>query len=240
MIRKGMIEKIYASASMQRWIDHIRPIEFTEIDKQAHKMTIAYVIAKYEELEKNRKEVDWLKLIEGGLFELLERVVLTDIKPSIFTKIKKKHGHVLNKLVLENVSDAIEGTEGFRKRFETYLADPEEGAFEKRILKAAHDLSTYWEFRTIYGLNKHLYGIEATRARIESEIERHLDLPGVRKIMACEKSSGFIDLCGQLRFQQRWAQTQRIPKTSVLGHLLIVAILSYLCSLEFGACRERL
>jgi putative hydrolases of HD superfamily len=45
---------------------------------------------------------------------------------------------------------------------------------------------------------------------------------------------------GQLRFQQRWAQTPRIPETSVLGHMLVVAMLSYLCSIEVGACDRRL
>jgi len=49
----------------------------------------------------------------------------------------------------------------------------------------------------------------------------------------------FIDLCGQLRFQSRWAHLHRIPKTSVLGHSLYVAILSYLFSLEIKACPRR-
>ncbi len=82
MIQKELIEKIYVAASMQRWMDHIRPVEFTELDKQAHKMTIAFVIAKYEELINGKGRLDWIKLIEGGFFEFLQRVVLTDIKPS--------------------------------------------------------------------------------------------------------------------------------------------------------------
>jgi putative hydrolase of HD superfamily len=49
-----------------------------------------------------------------------------------------------------------------------------------------------------------------------------------------------MDLVGQLRFQQRWAQTPRIPETSVLGHMLIVAMLSYLCNVELEACDKRL
>ena len=62
----------------------------------------------------------------------------------------------------------------------------------------------------------------------------------MQKISLRKKSFGFIDLCGQLRFQQRWAQSPRVPKTSVLGHMLIVAILSYLCSVEIGACGKRI
>ncbi len=240
MIQKELIEKIYVAASMQRWMDHIRPVEFTELDKQAHKMMIAFVIAKYEEGIQGKGRLDWIKLIEGGLFEFLQRVVLTDIKPPIFNRIRSKHGDVLNRLMLENLSGSMEGVEGLRTRFETYLMDPGEAFFEKRILRAAHDLATYWEFRMIYELNQNIYGIDGTKKRIENEVEVHYNLTGVQQIVLYKKSQGFIDLCGQLRFQQRWAQTPRVPKTSVLGHMLIVAILSYLLSLEITTCKERL
>ena len=240
MIQKELIEKIYVAASMQRWLDHIRPVEFTELDKQAHKMIIAFVIGKVEEGIHGKGRLDWIKLIEGGLFEFLQRVVLTDIKPPIFNRIKTKHGDVLNKLMLENLSRTMEGTEGLKTRFEDYLTNPGEASFEKRILKAAHDLATLWEFRMIYELNQNIYGIDGTKERIENEVEAHYSLAGVQQIVLYKKSQGFIDLCGQLRFQQRWAQTQRIPKTSVLGHMLIVALLSYLLSLEITTCRERL
>ena len=45
---------------------------------------------------------------------------------------------------------------------------------------------------------------------------------------------------GQLTFQRRWAQTPRIPQTSVLGHLLFVALVSWMVSHEVGVCPRRL
>ena len=46
MIRKSLISLIYEAVSIQRWNDHIRPwVGFTELDKQAHKMFYAYVLA---------------------------------------------------------------------------------------------------------------------------------------------------------------------------------------------------
>ena len=86
--------------------------------------------------------------------------------------------------------------------------------------------------RSVYNLTPFIYGIEQTKEELENQIEDHYDLLGVQKLLLGKKAFGFIDFCGQLRFQQRWAQTPRIPKTSVLGHMLIVAMLSYLCSLE--------
>lgn len=61
MIKKSLISLMYEAASIQRWNDHIRPwTGFTELDKQAHKMFYAYVLAKCE-----GESVNMIKLIEG-------------------------------------------------------------------------------------------------------------------------------------------------------------------------------
>ena len=46
VIRKELLELLFEAASIQRWNDHIRPEHFTELDKQAHKMIYAYILAK--------------------------------------------------------------------------------------------------------------------------------------------------------------------------------------------------
>ena len=239
-MRKGLIEKFYEAASIQRWNDHVRPFELTELDKQAHKMIIAYVLAKCEETERG-KTVDWLRLIEGGLFEFLQRVLLTDLKPPVFHRLMQTKSKELNEWVLHQLDSDISAVPGgFRERFIDYFEDEGHSVLERRILRAAHYLATQWEFNIIYNLTPFIYGIEDTKAELENQIEDHYDLLGVQKLMLGKKSFGFIDFCGQLRFQQRWAQTPRIPKTSVLGHMLIVAMLSYLCSLEMQACPRRI
>ncbi|MES0342458.1 MAG: HD domain-containing protein, partial [Candidatus Humimicrobiaceae bacterium] len=50
----------------------------------------------------------------------------------------------------------------------------------------------------------------------------------------------FVAIAGQLRFQQRWSHLYRIPKTSVLGHMLIVAMFSYLFSYRLGLDEKNL
>ncbi len=240
MLTKGLLDKLYEAASIQRWNDHVRPVEFTELDKQAHKMILAYVLGKLEELE-GRAEIDWLKLIEGGIFEFFPRIILTDIKAPVFHKLMSRKGKEINTLVLKKVEPDLEGVEsGFAERFKRYLFDSSYAPFERRILKAAHYLATNWEFQIIYNTAPFVYGIDKTKEEIENQIEDHYDLIGVQKISLRKKSFGFIDLCAQLRFQQRWAHSQRIPKTSVLGHMLIVAVMSYFCSLEMGACPRRM
>jgi putative hydrolase of HD superfamily len=241
MIGKGIIERFYEAASIQRWNDHARPLELTELGKQAHKMVIAYVLARCEETERQVK-IDWRYLIEGGLFEFLHRVILTDIKPPVFHQMMRQKGKELNQWVMGQLESDIRMIPGdFKGKFYRYFfTEPAEGQIERRILKAAHYLATKWEFRLISNMNQCVYGIEKTRAEIEAEIEDYYDLAGVQKLLLDKKLSGFVDLCGQLRFQQRWAQSPRIPKTSVLDHMLIVALFSYLCSVELGAGEKRL
>jgi len=239
MITKGLLDNLYEAASIQRWIDHVRPVEFTELDKQAHKMILAYVLGQLEESER-RAEIDWIKLIEGGIFEFFPRVILTDIKAPVFHKLMSEKGREINTLVLKKVEkdfQCIGG--GFGDKFKQYLFDNNYARFEKRLLKAAHYLATNWEFQIIYNTAPFVYGIDKTKEEIENQIEDHYDLIGVQKISLRKKSFGFIDLCAQLRFQQRWAHSQRVPKTSVLGHMLIVAMMSYFCSIQIGACPKR-
>lgn len=239
MIEK-LIERFFEAASMQRWNDHIRPVELTELDKQAHKMVIAYVIAKIE--EDKGSNVNWLDLIEGFIFEFLQRVVLTDIKPPVFHKIMDEKGDELNKHVLRVLSEDINDLTNpeFKEKFKKYLFEPHTTS-ERKILRAAHYLATNWEFKIIYHAAPFIYGIEKRKEDIENQIEDHYDLIGVQKILLGKKSFGFIDLCGQLRFQKRWAHSPRIPETSVLGHMLFVAMISYLCTMEMeiSPCEKR-
>ena len=239
MIKKGLIDRLFEAASIQRWNDHVRPVEFTELDKQAHKSIIAYVLGKLEEYER-QVTIDWRKLIEGAMFEFLQRVIMTDIKPPVFHKMMSEKGDQINDVVLRKLHDDIITVKGdFAGKLEKYLFNKDYSRFEKRLLRAAHYLATNWEFQIIYHTAPFVYGIDKTKEEIENQIEDHYDLIGVQKISLRKKSFGFIDLCGQLRFQQRWAQSPRIPKTSVLGHMLIVAMLSYLCSVEIDACDKR-
>ena len=242
MINDDLIIKFYDCATIQRWNDHVRPVEFTELDKQAHKMIIAYVLAKFEETYSSNK-INWIKLIEGGIFELLQRAVLTDIKSPVFHQMMKRNKEDIDQFVIDKITaDCFNKNKksAFIKNLADYFYDREYAKREKRILKAAHYLASNWEFKIIYNVAPFIYGVEATKNLIEQEIEDHYDLVGVQRIMLGKKSYGFIDLCGQLRFQSRWAQSPRIPRTSVLGHMMVVASIAYLCSVEIQACPKRI
>ncbi|MDR0486025.1 MAG: HD domain-containing protein [Elusimicrobiota bacterium] len=239
MITKDLILRIFSAANILRWNDHIRPLDFFELDKQSHKMIIAFITAKFE--EENGSQIDWIKLIEGGIFEFFHRIMLTDLKPEVFHELMSKKKKEINAWVLNILDKEIEPLGcGIKDRIAAYLSDDEYAKTEKRILSAAHCMATKWEFGIIYPWNSMLYGIEQTKREIDDTIASFDDLSGIRKLVINRKYYGFLDLCGQLRFQQRWAQSFRIPKTTVLGHMLTVALFSYIFSLQTGVSSARL
>ena len=236
MINPKIIDYIFSSASIQRWNDYPRMVELVELDKQAHKFIIAYFIAKFE------KDINYTHLIEAGIFEFLRRVVVTDIRPDVFRNALQKRAKEINSWVITNLKDSLENIDNgiFLQKFEDYLNNPNIYKKERFILKAASYLSTKWEFSIVYQTSAFLSDIENVKKSVEEEIEDYYELIGVRKIALNKKLAKIVDLSGRLRFQKRWAQTPRVPETSVLGHMLTVAVFSYFYSLEVNACDKRL
>ncbi|MGJ0333550.1 HD domain-containing protein [Aliarcobacter cryaerophilus] len=236
MINPKIIEYIFSSASIQRWNDYPRMVDLVELDKQAHKFIIAYFIAKLED------DINFTHLIEAGIFEFLRRVVVTDIRPDVFRKALQQKSKDINTWVVGKLKSSIENIENgnFLQKFEEFLNDPNMYKKERFILKAASYLSTKWEFSIVYQTSQFLSDIEEVKKAVDAEIEDYYELIGVRKIALNKKLAKIVDLSGRLRFQKRWAQTPRIPETSVLGHMLTVALFSYFYSLEVKACDKRL
>ena len=237
MISKELLELIFAGADIERWNDHFHPHKgFTELDKQAHKVFYMYVLQKFE----RPGRVNLRLLIEGCMFEYFHRVILTDIKPPVFHKLMAEKGGQINRYVLEKIAGECKGIgDGFYEKFERYLFDPEYAENEKHIINAAHYLATAWEFDIVYPMSQKLYGIENVKEEIEAQVARYFDFGFMSCYFVDSNTKNFLSLAGQLRLQQRWAQCPRIPETSVMGHMLIVAMFSYLFTIEAGGCEAR-
>jgi len=233
----NLIYNMFDAANMRRWNDHLRPADLTELDKQAHKMVIAWVLAKFEKSEKKSK-IDWRRLIEHAMFSFIRRTILTDLKPQLFHRVVIEKEKEMNDFVLREFDARVpEAEKKFRERFESYLKKKTMSK-EDRILKAAHYLATSWEFKLVYNANPTMFGIDRTKAEIEKQIKEYADVSGVVKLFFGKDAFDFIDLCGQLRFQQRWARVPRIPQTTVLGHMLMVANMTYLHDVDMRADDE--
>jgi putative hydrolases of HD superfamily len=240
MLRKSLVMKLFDAFSIGRWNDQIRPIDLVEMDKTAHKMAIAYCLARYEEDEGHA--VAWHDLVRGGVFELLRRVVLSDIKSPVYRKIRAEHPEVYRQLsewVFRQLDPVVTDPE-IKADLKRHLVDDDllDGR-SRRILDAAHFFASLWEFRMLQRFNPDSSQTTRIDRLMTAEIEPHLELAGIRKLVSRHPVADFVDLFGQLRFQVRWGQTPRIPQTSVLGHSMMVASLTYFLCREVRACDRR-
>ena len=225
-----LIYRFFDAVNMHRWNDHMRPLDLTEVDKQSHKAAIAWVLGQYEEYE-NGTSLDWRRLIEHGLFSFLKRTVLTDLKPQLLHRMEEERFDEVNDYVIGEVRKEIPDLEpSFMERFEAYLRGPQD-TLEDEIISAAHYMATNWEFNILYDMNKRSFGIEQTKTTLAMELSRYTHILGVKRLIETQ-SMTFVDLIGQLRFQQRWTRIPRMPQTTVLGHSLMVAIMTYLHDLD--------
>ncbi len=251
-IRKSLLQLVFSGAYMKRWNDKLRPMELAEVDKQGHKMLVAWLLYTVagKDLPLDQRLALGKKIIEGGLFEYFYRLVITDIKPPVFYKIKENPAHYaqLSAWVSEELkSIVLPLDEVFWARFEDWLEgqiNPSPAPdLARDILEAAHAYASYWEFSIIRPLNPFDEEMEGIERSFIDKLSTLQAVPGVQHLLPVSKSPHALGriatLCGQLRFQTRWSQVPRIPETSVLGHVFMVAAYAYFFSLTQGACRAR-
>ena len=249
-VRKSLLQLLFAGSFMKRWNDKHRSMDLVEVDKQAHKMMVAWMLYERNSVHLSQPEklALGLEIVEGGLFEYLYRLVITDIKPPVFYKIKANPDHYaqLTAWVLGQLEPRVrELGDDLWGRLAAYLAVPESDAPARRILDAAHLYASGWEYSLIKRDNPwddELLDIESS---FTGGLARFADLSGVPDLadglFAGKKTAlgHFARLLGQLRFQTRWSQTPRIPETSVLGHMFLVGAYAYFFSLAVDACPAR-
>lgn len=248
-IRKSLLQFIFSGADMRRWNDKLRHTELFELDKQAHKMIVAFLLWQQNSrgLPAEEQRRIGLEIIEGGIFDYFYRLIITDIKPPVFYRIKanKEHYEQLTDWVLKELEPRIRPLdEDFWKRLVTYHRRPHESrnTLSDRILSAAHLYASRWEFSLIEPLNFFDEEMKEIGPSFNKSLLDLSDIAGVGELVAMPPATALArmaNLSGQLRFQIRWAQTPRVPATSVLGHMFIVAVYAYLFSLYLGACEQR-
>jgi putative hydrolase of HD superfamily len=244
LVRKSLLQLIFSGAYLLRWNDKLRPSELLEIDKQAHKMLVACIL--WNESARalpgaGRRELA-AEIIEGGLFDYFYRLVITDIKPPVFYRIREnpEHYRKLTDYVLARLEPPLSPLGPFWERCRAWHRAEEEDTLARRILSAAHLFASRWEFALLKPLNCFDDEMEDIAGSFEDRLTSFRDLAGAEALLSPGTAlAGLANHCGRLRFQIRWSQAPRIPATSVLGHMFVVAALAYFFSLSVGACRAR-
>ena len=247
-MEKTLALKIFEGFSIQRWNDLVRPFELVEMDKAGEKMVIAYILAKYE--EHKGKKINWSWMIYASLFDLLKKIALCDIKAPVQQMLKKEFPDEymrLNEWVLNQYRQLITDDDLF-SRFTIYVGQkagsfsiPEDLQHTVHVYQAAHKYSTMRELEMLSPVNEK-ERISDIDFQLKNEIQPYLDLEGLQKFITHQKEFNFLLKIEQLRFQTRWNQTPRVPKTSVLGHCFFVAIMTLLLGRESNPhmCERRI
>ncbi|WP_104690034.1 HD domain-containing protein [Helicobacter felis] len=221
-----LLKRLFIAASIRRWNDQACPVEFSELDKQAHKAMVVILLAKHA-----RESVNYSRLITYFFYEFLNRVVLTDIKPPIYYKLLETHRQALADYVQRELQEELRGYALFND-LHAYLCHPPQD-LEFTLLRAAHHYVSAWEFSLIYDSNPRMYGVQEIKDSLDNALLQdgeHLSQVPHLKLLA--------SMFAQLRFQKRWSQTPRVPPTSVLGHALYVALCAFLLSFDLNACES--
>ena len=240
LVSKKLILRMFEAFSIQRWNDFIRPLELTEMDRAGEKMFLAFFIGKSE--EKKGNFISWNGLIEGAIFEVLRRTILSDIKSPVQRMIREKfpsEAEKINQWIFDQYIPLIPD-KNFLENFSDYLfKQPEKNDLTRQVLRAAHKYATVREFEILRIVN------EAERlGKIEEYLKYDMaefnELEGLQDFLNKGKSYKLIIELERLRFQERWNQTPRVPKTSVLGHSFFVAMITLLISksLNFPEYRQ--
>ncbi|MGL4394538.1 MAG: HD domain-containing protein [Brevinema sp.] len=257
MIRKSLILKLFEGFTMQRWNDQLRPAEFVEAEKQAHALSLSYFLAKAAE---KSEAVDMQELIEKTIFRYLERIIITDIKPPVFKKItaNEKQYKALREFLKDRMLPYLDGLpQDFIDRFVKWCDDINaQPTLVDKIMSIARADATLWEFDLLKNANPRAFGLLEIEQDMKSLHNKYLDLRTVlvseletkhirqenrEDLFTDETYSSYdqlVSMFGQMRFQVRWAQLHREPKTTVLGHSFYVAVLTYLFSLSTNASKK--
>lgn len=240
----GLAKKLFDGFMILRWTDFIRPMEYTQIEKSATQAVLSYLIGKEYE-ERTGKELDWEFIVRSNIFGLLSKIATSDIKATINNKIKAEHAEALKEYILGIYFDE---NDAFRYRPQNIVTKDDlanfidkndiGGRIEYEICYAAHKFATYREFCYIENLNLCSPDTEIVKKEIcpatfinkikdntVKEIIKKLDNPKDELFL-------FFSYFEKLKPQIRWSQTCRLPQTTVLGHSMYVAVLTYFAAKE--------
>jgi putative hydrolase of HD superfamily len=159
-IRKSLLQFVFSGSYMKRWNDKLRPMEFIEADKQAHKMIVAWMLCRLNGGPDAAKRLALeQEVVERGMFDYFFRLVITDIKPPVYYRIKQNPTDYaeLAAWAIDELEPLLrpldpEGT-GLWARLVEHVKAPDKIDLAAQILDAAHNYASSWELAILSPMN---------------------------------------------------------------------------------------
>jgi len=233
MLQRQTLKRLFEGYFILRWNDKIHPIPLVEMDRHGHRMMVAFLMGRMEELRGNG--VDWLYLVTEGTFHLLRKIVFSDLKPAVSSRLYKNNPEVLGRMkghVLDQVGTWLD-PQTVRLFRELLHQDPEISSFSEvqvrtfRLLRSASKFVTLREFDLLKKVNPDTEEMHLIEREIHGELHRFSDIPALHAFLLSRPMARFNHILEKLRYQRRWSQTYKMPPTSVMGHSVYVATLTW-------------
>ena len=243
VISRELASRLFQGFSIQRWTDRPKPVDLTEMDHAAYQMVVAFFVGVLE--EERGVQVNWYTVIKAGIFRLLRKLALSDIKAPVHHAIRERYPEVyrqINEWVYKSLAPLLPENR-FREEFHDYLLPSsnlnEADAYAYRLAEAAHSYATYDELQQVKLLHTADPGLYHIEQQLSGDLEPFLDFGGIRQLVMKQELYELMEVVDRLRYQTRWSQTPRIPSTSVLGHSMFVALISLFLSVHVDAAPRR-
>lgn len=236
LLNRGISQAIFEGFFIQRWNDRIRTVNLVEADIHSAKLMISLFLGT--KIEESGREVNWIKVVDYGVYSALVKYATSDIS-SYIHNILKSSGEVYNsaikKILIKRYSDLL--PTDFVDELISYATDgnKESQSMEYQLLSLSHRHALSMEIMIVKSLGYGSFFLdheEPEEGTTEAIDKLHEQL-GLQEILdeGTPSYNEFVllkKLIDRLRYQIRWSQTPRIPQTSVLGHSFYVATAGYL------------
>jgi len=241
MITYALAAKLFESFSILRWNDRLRPIELLETDHHALKSMLTYFLGK--QLETSGTTVDWRKVVDVNVLDLLSKISTSDIQSTVRRALKKEDA--FKQLIIRDWNKpSLKLNDIVRTALNEYVNGGETTSVEYKILRFSHKYITFREFEIIKASSSQNDDIKEIEHKLKKELDdaTHENFGNDADDLITEKSqiAKIMEIAGRLRYQTRWSQTPRIPQTSVLGHSMYCAVLAYFFSIEAELDSDRI
>lgn len=227
------LTRLFEGYFIRRWNDNIHPIPLVEMDRHGHRMMVAFLMGRMGELQGQR--VDWTHMVAGGTFHLLRKIVFSDLKPAVSSRLYKNKPQVLLQMhrhVLHEVQPWLDPQSV--RLLELFLHQDPEVAYPSsvrthtfRVLRCASKFVTLREFELLKKVNPDTEEMHRIEEEIHAELHAFSDIPALHAFLLARPMARFNHILEKLRYQQRWSQTYKMPPTSVMGHSVYVATLTW-------------
>jgi len=212
--------------SISRWNNFPRAVEITHLDNVGFVLHVALFLAYLE--KENGEEVDMLYLMKKIIFTSFRDLVLSDINSGTKEYIRKIDPDIFGKLHKKSFDFLLDfPAEQYLKQDISEVVFDDSDRIENKLFRAAKKYVGYTEALSNSAVFPFMYEVPLSDLKGDIELRRG-KIKSLDTLMKNEDYQKYLSHVNRLSFSMRWNHLKRGFPVSVMSHLVIVALLSYI------------